>query len=144
MASVGEILTQKASGTVSLGPEDTVLRAAQLMDERGIGSIAIVADGRLVGMFTERDVLRRVVAQRRDPATTKLAEVMTTPVTACGPEATIEECAATMDARHVRHLPVVSADRLLGMISIRDLLAHQVHEQESTIQFMRSYIFDVR
>jgi len=144
MPTVNEILAQKGGGVIALSPDDTVLTAAQLMSERNIGGIAVVSDGRLVGMFTERDVLRRVVARKLDPASTRLADVMTSPVLCCEPGASIDECAALMTARHVRHLPIGNADRLTGMISIRDLLAYQVRDQQATIQHMQNYIYDTR
>ncbi|HEU4648332.1 MAG TPA: CBS domain-containing protein [Gemmatimonadales bacterium] len=144
MPTVNEILAQKGGGVIALSPNDTVLAAAQLMSERDIGGIAIIAGGRLVGMFTERDVLRRVVARQLDPATTRLGAVMTSPVLCCEPGASIDECAALMTARHVRHLPVGSAEGLAGMISIRDLLAYQVRDQQATIQYMQNYIYDTR
>ena|SRR5437879_3656916 len=144
MPTVHEILAQKGSDVIALSPNDSVLSAAELMNERGIGGIAVVADGRLVGMFTERDVLRRVVARQLDPAVTKLADVMTAPVLTCAPGATIDECAALMTARHIRHLPVGGPDGIVGMISIRDLLAFQLEDQQATIQYLQSYIYDVR
>jgi CBS domain-containing protein len=142
--TVNEILEQKGSGVIALSPTDSVLTAAEVMNEKDIGGVAVIADGRLVGIFTERDVLKRVVARQLDPASTPLADVMTTPVLCCAPGATVDECAALMTARHVRHLPIGGPDGLTGMITIRDLLAYQVRDQQATIQFMQSYIYDVR
>jgi CBS domain-containing protein len=144
MPTVTEILAQKGSHVIALSPTDSVLTAAELMNEQDIGGIVVMADGRLVGIFTERDILRRVVARRLDPAATPLAEVMTSPVLCCAPGTSIDECAALMTARHVRHLPIGGPDGLAGMISIRDLLAYQVHDQQDTIQYMQSYIYDTR
>src|SRR2546422_1589174 len=91
MPTVQDILARKGSDVISVKPGETVLNAAQLMSERGIGGLVVTEGGRLVGIFTERDILRRVVAQRRDCAATKVAEVMTTPVTACAPDTPVEE-----------------------------------------------------
>ena len=86
MATVREILGKKGSDVISVAPSETVVKAAQLMNERGIGGLVVTEGKRLAGIFTERDILRRVVAQRRDPVTTKVADVMTAPVTACAPD----------------------------------------------------------
>ena len=98
MPTVQEILARKGSNVISVKPGETVLKAAELMSERGIGGLVVTQGGRLVGIFTERDILRRVVAPRRDPAATKVAEVMTTPVTACAPDTSVDECAARSES----------------------------------------------
>ena len=144
MPTVQEILARKGSNVISVKPGETVLKAAELMSERGIGGLVVTEGGRLVGIFTERDILRRVVAQRRDPATTKVADVMTTPVTACGPDTPVDECAAMMTGKRIRHLPVVADRGLAGMITIGDVLAFQVREQQATIDYMHHFMFDLR
>lgn len=144
MATVRDILARKGSDIISVSPGETVQRAAQLMNDRGIGGLVVTDGGRLAGIFTERDILRRVVAQRRDPATTRVTEVMTAPVIACSPDTSLEECAAMMTARHIRHLPVVSEKGLSGVITIGDVLASQVQEQQTTIEYMHHFMFDLR
>jgi CBS domain-containing protein len=144
MPTVQDILARKGSDVISVKPGETVLNAAQLMSERGIGGLVVTEGARLVGIFTERDILRRVVAQRRDAAATKVAEVMTTPVTACGPDTPVDDCAAMMTAKRIRHLPVVSDRGLVGVITIGDVLAFQVREQQATIDYMHHFMFDLR
>ena len=144
MATVQSILAKKGSDIISVAPGETVVKAAQLMSERGIGGLVVTEGKRLAGIFTERDILRRVVAQRRDPTTTKVADVMTTPVTACGPDTPIDDCAAMMTAKRVRHLPVVGDTGLVGVITIGDVLAYQVSEQQATIDYMHHFMFDLR
>ena len=144
MATVREILGKKGSDVISVPPTETVVKAAQLMNERGIGGLVVTDGKRLAGIFTERDILRRVVAQRRDPAATKVGDVMTSPVTACALETTVEECAAMMTAKRIRHLPVVGEKGLLGLITIGDVLAYQVSEQQATIDYMHHFMFDLR
>jgi CBS domain-containing protein len=95
-------------------------------------------------VFTERDILRRVVAAERDPSSTKVQEVMTTPVITCLPDTSVEECGAIMSGRRIRHLPVTDDRGLVGLVTSGDLLAFQVTEQIATIQFLNSYMFDVR
>jgi CBS domain-containing protein len=144
MAIVRDILSKKGRDVVTLTGAATVLDASQLMTERGIGAVLVVDDDALVGIFTERDVLRRVVAERRDPASTPLREVMTGSVMTCTPQTTFEECRAVMTDRRIRHLPVIGADGLCGIVSIGDVLAFQTDEQQATIQQLNSYVFDVR
>lgn len=144
MATVRDLLARKGSRVISIRPEATALEAALLMNESGIGGLVVLDGGTLAGVVTERDMMRRVIAQRRDPATTEVRAVMTTPVVTCAPGTSVEEAAAVMTHRRIRHLPVQEGGRLVGLITIGDLLAFQVAEQQATIQYMSSYIFDTR
>ena len=123
---------------------DSALKAATLMNERGIGGLVVLDGGRVAGMFTERDILRRVVAMRRDPATTPVREVMTSPVAYCRLETTLDECRAVMTDKRIRHLPVVDEKGVCGIVTIGDLMAHDVTDQQATIQYLNEYIFGVR
>src|SRR5256714_4217590 len=123
MATVQDILAKKGGNIISVPPQETVLRAAQLMNERAIGGLVVTDGGRLAGIFTERDILRRVVAQRLDPAVTRVADVMTTPVTACAPDTPVDQCAALMTAKRIRHLPLLTHQGPAGGIPLRDGLA---------------------
>lgn len=144
MPTVQDILQRKGGDVVAVDVADTVLAAARLMNERGIGGVVVTDHGSMVGIFTERDVLRRVVAERRDPARTPVREVMTAPVLRCRPDAPLEECRALMTDRRIRHLPVTDGEELCGIITTGDILAHQVREQQDTIAFLNSYVFDLR
>jgi CBS domain-containing protein len=145
MATVRDILSHKGGGVVSLVAAETVLDAARLMNERGIGGVVVTDDdGEMVGVFTERDILRRVVAEHRDPAATRLRDVMTTPVVTCRPETTLEQCGAVMTERRIRHIPVVGDEGLQGIITSGDIMAFQVREQGETIAYLNSYMFDLR
>jgi IMP dehydrogenase len=144
MATVQDILGRKGGEVVTMVRGDSALHAARLMNERGIGSVMVTEGDAIVGIFTERDVLRRVVAEQKDPATVMLSDVMTSPVITCRPDARVEECMALFTEKRVRHLPVVDDDGLQGMITSGDLLAHQVQEQKDTIQYLNSYVFDIR
>jgi CBS domain-containing protein len=118
-----------------------VLQAALLMNEHRVGALVVVEDGRVVGMFSERDVLQRVVAQRKDPEAATVGEVMTAAVVCCSPETSVDEARGVMRDRRIRHLPVVEADgRLLGLISIGDLNAHLQAAQEQTVFLLSEYI----
>jgi len=97
--------------------------------------------GRLIGIFTERDILSRIVAQRRDPVDTRVEDVMTREVACCQPHTPLEEARGVMKNRRIRHLPVVDPDgQVLGLVSIGDLNAHDNHSQEQTIHFLQQYI----
>lgn len=142
MASVRDILAGKGSQIVSIPPEITVFEAAVLMNEHRIGALVVTDGGRLVGMFTERDILRRVVAQQRDAASTPVHEVMTSEVACCQMHTSLEEARTVMKVRRIRHLPVVDdGDQLLGLISIGDLNAHEANSQEMTIHLLHQYIY---
>jgi CBS domain-containing protein len=144
MATLRDLLASKGGEVIAVHPTDTVLRAASLMNERNIGGVVVLEDGQLAGIFTERDVLRRVVALGLDAATTRVADVMTSPVVTCQAEMSVDECSALMTSRKIRHLPVRDPTGLIGMVSIRDLLAHKVSDQEVTISQMNNYLFDLR
>ena len=145
MACVRDLLARKGGALVTVTGSTTVLDASTLMVERGIGGVVVVDDeGRLAGIFTERDVLRRVVAVRLDPAQTPVRDVMTTPVLTVAPETVLEECQATMTERRIRHLPVLGPSGLAGLVSSGDVLAYEVAERQDTIQHLQSYVYSVR
>jgi CBS domain-containing protein len=141
MAMVREILQKKGSQVWSIGTGASVLQAALLMNEHHIGGLVVIEQGRVAGMFTERDVLR-LVAERRDPATTTVGEVMTAEVVCCSQTTPLEEAKSAMKNRRVRHIPVVGDDeRLEGVISIGDLNAYETADHEQTIFLMSEYIY---
>jgi CBS domain-containing protein len=141
MATVKDILATKGAHVQSIGPTASALDAALLMNEHKIGSLVVMEEGELVGMITERDLLQRVVAARRDPVESLVRDVMTTEVVCCRTYTPLDEARGVMKNRRIRHLPVVDEDRhLLGMISIGDLNAHQAHDHEWTIHVLEEYI----
>lgn len=143
MPSVSDILSAKGSQVFTVGPESSVLDAALLMNEHKIGCLVVVAESEhVVGMFSERDILRRVVTEQRDPAATAVGDVMTDEIICCRPYTKLLEARGVMKNRRVRHLPVLNDDdKLVGLISIGDLNAHDMHERESTIYVMEQYIY---
>lgn len=144
MATVRELLAEKGATMLSTEPASTVLEAAKLMNEHGTGSVLIHEAEQLVGIFTERDLMRRVVAMQKDPATTTLRDVMTTALVTCTPDATMDDCGTLMSERRIRHLPVVDGTAVVGMVTTGDLLAHELREKESVIQQLESFVFYVR
>ena len=143
MPSVQDILSNKSSRKVhTIRPGATVLDAIQRMNEHGIGALVVTEGDQVVGMFTERDVLRRVVASQRAPGDIFVAEVMTTEVACTGPKEDLDEVRTVMKNRRIRHLPVCDEDgNLLGMVSIGDLNAYDASNQEATIHFLNDYIY---
>jgi CBS domain-containing protein len=142
MAKVSEILAEKGSHILSIGIDATVLDAALLMNEHQVGALVVIDAGQVVGIFSERDVLRRIVAERRDPATTTIQSVMTADVVCGTPETPIEEARSVMKRRRIRHLPVVDETHgVLGMISIGDLNAWHLDGQEKTIHYLQEYLY---
>jgi len=143
MSTVRDLLARKGPA-VAVSPHATVLEAARIMGENGFGAVLVMEDDALIGIFTERDTLRRVVAAGCDPATTPVADVMTTALFTCVPETSVAECGAIMSTHRIRHLPVVDGNGLHGLVSIGDLLAHRVREQDDTIRFLNDYMFNSR
>jgi CBS domain-containing protein len=145
MPKVRDILARKGHAIVSVAPSATVRAAAALMNERGVGGLLVVDETKqLLGVFTERDILRRVVVTGLDPETTLVAEVQTTDVVTCLPDTGLDECSVIMTKRRIRHLPVADADTVYGVITIGDVLAYRIAEQESTIQYLNGYMFGTR
>lgn len=144
MPTVRDILQRKGREVISVPASTTVQEAAHLMNQRSIGGVVVMESGRLVGIFTERDIMRRVVAEERDPASTQVGELMTRVVVTCTLETSIEECGSIMTSRRIRHMPCMGPDGLCGVITSGDVLAFQVAEQQATIAQLNSYVFDVR
>jgi CBS domain-containing protein len=137
---ISVLLEHKGKGTVSVPSTITVAQAAQEMDRKKVGSVLVMEGGRLVGIFTERDVLWRVVAAGFDPKTTPLSEVMTRQPITSGPGTSIQHVMNTFTENRFRHMPVIESGRLLGLISIGDVLrwAAEVHKQEA--EHLKQYI----
>ena len=145
MPRVKDILARKGHQVVSILPTETVRAAAALMNERSVGGLLVVDSAKeLIGVFTERDILRRVVVAGRDPETTLVEEVHTSQVVTCHPETTLDECSAIMTARRIRHLPVADEQTVYGVVTIGDVLAYRVSEQETTIEYLNGYMFGTR
>jgi CBS domain-containing protein len=120
--------------------EQTVLDAAQRMVEFGIGAVPVLRNGELVGIFSERDIMKRVVAEKLDPAKTRLSEVMTSNPLVVDVRETIENCMVLMKEHNFRHLPICDGKKLKGLVSLRDILLRDLTEKDAEVKLMRAYI----
>jgi len=138
MNSVGNIVKNREVLTVQRS--QSVLEAAQFMAEKSIGAVAVLDGDRLIGIFSERDVMKRIVAKSLDPQKTKIEEVMTKNIIAAHPDDTYEACLAKMQSHGIRHLIIAADDRLVGMISLRDLMMIDIKEKSAEIEMMNAYL----
>ena len=139
--SIRSLLRQRPTPLHALGPQSTVADAVGLMNRHNVGAVLVMTpDEALLGVFTERDVLRRVLGERLDPAVTPLEAVMTREVFWIGPAASVDEAMSMVSERNVRHLPVMDGERVVGMISVRDLTAAVVRERDLQVAELTSYM----
>lgn len=144
MSSVKDLLARKGTTVISVTPENTVLDAAHVMNDKGIGGVVVLTGTTLTGIFTERDIMRRVVAAGRDPATTRVADVMTKECLTITADVQVAVCRAMMSTRRIRHLPVMQEGTLVGVVTSGDILAFEVAQAEAQIEQLEKYVFDVR
>lgn len=138
MKNVRELLAGQELSVIS--KSQTVLEAAQIMASKNIGAMPVVEGSRVVGIFSERDIMKRVVAKNLNPGTTKIESVMTKELIVAHPEETLEDVERKMKVAGIRHLPVISDDKLVGMLSLRDLLQAGINEKDEEIKIMTAYI----
>jgi len=142
MSTLSEILRDKVGqALLAIEDEASVLEAVQLMNERSVGALIVRRREKMVGIFTERDVLRRVVGRQLDPVGVRVGDAMTTNVICCTPATSIEEARELMRSKRVRHLPILDSEgEVVGIVSIGDLNAHLTTHQEVTIHYLHEYL----
>ncbi len=140
MGTVQQLLDQKGHGIESIHPDDSVFDAIQKMASADIGSLIVIEDDRPVGIFTERHYARDVILKGKSSPKTRIRDIMARRVVYARPEQTVEECMAVMTEKHVRHLPVLRDDKLIGMISIGDLVKSIIADQKFTIEQLEHFI----
>lgn len=140
MLSVQQLLDHKPRGVHSIGPGEPVLAAIRKMAEHHIGALLVMTGDRLVGIVSERDYARKVVLLGRSSTETKVESIMTAKVITVNPRQDAHDCMRLMTDRRIRHLPVVSGDRVVGVLSIGDLVRAVIEEQERTIADLETYI----
>jgi CBS domain-containing protein len=140
MATVAQLLGRKPSAIRSIAPDAPVLEAIRLMAEHGIGALLVMQGDKLAGIVSERDYARKVILKGRSSSDTPVSQIMTAEVITVGPDASAQQCMQVMTDRRVRHLPVLEAGRVVGMLSIGDLVRSVLAEQAQTIEQLESYI----
>ncbi len=140
MKSIGDVLDKKGRYVWSVKPDDTIFDSLQMMAEKGIGGVVVMDGENLVGIVTERDYARRVILEGKASKTATVGEIMTKNVRWVSEEQTIDECMALMIERQLRHLPVMKAEEVIGVVSIRDLVQAVVAEQKVIIDHLQHYI----
>jgi CBS domain-containing protein len=140
MLSVQQLLDQKPKGIYSIAPDEPVLAAIRKMAEHHIGALLVMSADKLVGIVSERDYARKVVLLGRSSTETKVSAIMTAKVISVAPRQDAHDCMRLMTDKRIRHLPVVQGDRVVGVLSIGDLVRAVLAEQERTIADLETYI----
>ncbi len=140
MSKVSEILENKGAMVLSVDVDESVFDAISLMAQVNIGAVLVQKDDTIAGIFTERDYLQKIALQSRSSKETRVGEVMTTPVISADPDDSVQHCMETMTTCHCRHLPVVKAGELLGIVSIGDLVKKMLDEKQHEVEKLSEYI----
>ena len=140
MSTVRQLLRTKRTEIWTIGPRASVFEALQMMADKDVGALLVMDEGRLEGIFSERDYARKVALQGRTSRDTTVGELMTQTLYYVTPEQTVEECLALMTERHIRHLPVLDHAKLVGLVSIGDAVKYVIDDQELTIRHLENYI----
>ena len=140
MRNVSQILERKGGRVVAIAEDQPVLEAVRLMAEHHIGAVLVMRGDELAGIASERDYARKVVLQGRSSSDTPVATIMSSPVVCVGPSESVGDCMAIMTERHIRHLPVLEGGRILGIVSIGDLVKEVIEDQKQEISYLQQYI----
>ncbi len=140
MVTVRQLLDKKGSHIWWIAPHETAFKALEMMAEKNIGALLVMDEGKLKGIFSERDYARRVILKGRSSKETSVGELMTAELCCIEPERSIEECMALMSEMDVRHLPVFEKDTLIGMVSMRDVVNALISKLNITISELTNYI----
>jgi CBS domain-containing protein len=140
MVTAGQLLERKSRALYTIDAEDPVLEAIQLMAQHSIGALLVMKGAKLEGIVSERDYARKVILMGRNSAETPVWQIMSSPVLTVTPAQSADHCMQLMTEKRVRHLPVVEGERVLGMLSIGDLVRAVLEEQQRTIEDLEHYI----
>lgn len=140
MTLVSHLLDRKGRALFSIEPEAPVLEAIRMMAERHVGALLVMRGSELAGILSERDYARKVVLLGRSSAETPVRQIMTSSVITVSPDNSVQDCMRLMTEHHIRHLPVIEGGRIVGMISIGDLVKAVIEDQQQTIEQLESYI----
>ena len=140
MRSVSQIIERKGTQVVSVSRQAPVLEAIRVMAEHHIGAVLVMEGEQLLGILSERDYARKVILQGRSSHDTAVAVIMSSPVVCVGPHDSVAECMSIMTEKHIRHLPVIDGERVMGVVSIGDLVKELIEEQKQEISLLQQYI----
>lgn len=140
MANVGKLLEKKGKEIISVSPDTVIRNAISKMAEKSAGTALVMDGNRLVGIFSERDIIRKVYLKDKCGKATKVSEIMSTELTTVKPETTLENCMELMTEKRIRHLPVLDGGQVVGIVSIGDIVKFMVQEKEFVIKNLQSYI----
>jgi CBS domain-containing protein len=138
--TVSSILRYKGNNVWSVSPDDTVFRAMSMMADKDIGALVVIGGETLVGIVSERDYARKVVLQGKSSKDTTVRDIMSCPVVWVTPDHTVDECMRIVTTKRIRHLPVVQGEKVVGVVSIGDLVQKVISTQGETIQYLQEYI----
>lgn len=140
MKLVNHLLNAKGRNVVSIAPDASVFEAIKLMADKVVGSILVMDGDEMLGIVTERDYARKVILKGRSSETTRVSEIMTREIVTTSGAETVNQCMETMTERRIRHLPVLDGERVVGMISIGDLVQAIITDQQEEIEHLEHYI----
>jgi len=140
MRPLSELMEKRDIKAWSVSPQDSVFSALQVLADRDVGALMVMDNGRLVGVFSERDYTRKIALSGRSSKDTKVQDIMTSQVLTVTAKTRTRDCMALMSQKKIRHLPVMDGDRAIGMISIRDIMDDIISDHEVTISQLQSYI----
>lgn len=140
MKTLNQLLEAKGRNVYSIAPDARMFDALRLMADKNVGALVVMEGHRLAGIISERDYARKVILHGKSSHDMQVREIMTAKVITVHPGQTVEECMALMTGKRIRHLPVTEGDRLIGVLSIGDLVKEVIAEQEATIKQLESYI----
>ncbi|RJQ50607.1 MAG: CBS domain-containing protein [Nitrospiraceae bacterium] len=140
MLKIKDVLKRKGSTICSIGPNETVHKALEVMAEKDIGALMVIDEGKVAGIFSERDYARKVILKGKSSKETLIGELMTRDVYSIGSDKSIEECLALMTTAHIRHLPVYEDNHLAGIVTLGDIATMIIEQQKVTINVLENYI----
>ena len=138
--NIRSVLDYKGHDVFTVNPQASVYEALELMADKGVGALLVMAGDKLIGLISERDYARKIILRGRSSRETRVEDVMTSPVVSASPEDTVDECMRIMTINRIRHLPVVQGNHTLGVISIGDLVNWIITAQAETIDHLNHYI----
>ena len=140
MTTIAQLLNAKGKQIWSVEPKATIFQALEIMSEKGIGALLVMEDGKLTGIFSERDYARKVILKGKSSKETPVGELMTKKVFYIDSQKTINDCMAMMTAKRIRHVPVIEDNQVMGIVTIGDVVNQIISEQEVTINHLENYI----